>query len=36
MGHRLAREVRIRPESVYKGARRGQKEQTRWRHVVGL
>jgi REP element-mobilizing transposase RayT len=34
-GRQLAQELGIRPESVYKGARRGQKEQARWRHVVG-
>lgn len=34
-GHQLAQEVRIRPESVYKGARRGQRKRERWRHVVG-
>lgn len=30
----LAQELGIRPESVYKGARRGEKERTRWQHVV--
>lgn len=34
-GRQLARELGIRPESVSKGARRGQQAQTRWRHVVG-
>ena len=34
-GRQLAQELGIRPESVYKGARRGQQAQTRWRHVVG-
>ena len=35
-GRQLARELGIRPESVYKGARRGQQEQTRWRKVVTM
>jgi REP element-mobilizing transposase RayT len=35
-GRQLAQELGIRPESVYKGARRGQQEQARWRHVVRL
>lgn len=34
-GRQLAQELRIRPESVYKAARRGQREQERWRKVVG-
>ena len=35
-GRQLARELRIRPESVYRGARRGREEQARWRAAVGL
>ena len=35
-GRQLARELGIRPESVYKGARRGHKEQNRWREVLGF
>jgi chromosomal replication initiation ATPase DnaA len=34
-GRQLAQELGIRPESVYKGARRGQQAQARWRHVMG-
>ncbi len=30
-GRQLARELRIRAESVYKGARRGRQEEARWR-----
>jgi REP element-mobilizing transposase RayT len=35
-GRHLARELGIRPESVYKGARRGRKEQDRWHDVLGF
>jgi len=35
-GRQLAYHLRIRPESVYKGARRGGEEQALWRGVVGL
>ncbi len=35
-GRQLARQLRIRPESVYKGARRGREEQAHWRRTVGL
>jgi len=35
-GRQLARELGIRPESVYKGARRGRKEQGRWHEVLGF
>jgi hypothetical protein len=35
-GRHLARELGIRPESVYKGARRGRKEQDRWHDALGF
>jgi len=35
-GRYLARELGIRPESVYKGARRGRKDQDRWHGVLGV
>lgn len=35
-GRQLARQLRVRPESVYKGARRAQEEQAVWRGAVGL
>jgi hypothetical protein len=34
-GRHLAREVGIRPEAVYQGARRGQSQRARCGHVVG-
>ncbi len=35
-GREVAQELRIRPESIYKGARRGEKEQQRWRRALGV
>ena len=35
-GRQLAEELRIRPESIYKAARRGEKEQRRWRAALVL
>ncbi len=33
-GRQLAQQLRIRPESVYKGARRGREEQALWRRTL--
>jgi len=35
-GRQLAYELRLRPESVYKAARRGRNEEERWREALGV
>jgi hypothetical protein len=35
-GRQLAQHLRVRPESVYKGARRGGEEHALWRNAAGL